>query len=49
MQSGKLISQARQHPEVQLRQWLETMSFSRARRKVTKPDDPANDLFAKVS
>jgi hypothetical protein len=47
--SGELISQARQHPGVQLRQWLETMSFSRKSRPARKDDDPAAELLKKMA
>jgi hypothetical protein len=47
--SGELISQARQHPGVQLRQWLETMSFSRKSRPAKKEDDPAAEFLKKMA
>jgi hypothetical protein len=47
--SGELVSQARQHPGVQLRQWLEITSLSRKSRPAKKEDDPAAAFLKKMA
>lgn len=37
LESGKIISMARQHPGVQLRQWLDSLSVTRKQRQATSP------------
>lgn len=44
MQTKQVISMARQHPGVQLRQWLDAMSVTRKQRQATEPKkDKATD------
>jgi hypothetical protein len=52
LSSGQVLSQARQHPGVQLRAWLETMSFNRRAKlqgKKTEEKDPMQDFLSGLS
>lgn len=39
LSTGKIISMARQHPGVQLRQWLDSLSVTRKQRAASRPED----------